>query len=88
MEYRPRVSDGVWTLSELDLECLSIGTCILGCGGSGHDDYGFLVGREILRSGKVMRVVDAESLVDDAIIGWGGFLGALEPVMERLTGNE
>ena len=86
--YRPRVSDGVWTISELDLEFLSIGTCILGCGGSGHDDYGFLVGREILRLGKVIRVIDAESLADEAIIGWGGFMGALEPVLERLTGNE
>lgn len=88
MTQPPNVSNGVWTISEFDLECLSIGTCIQACGGSGHDDYGFLIGREKLRAGKVVRIIDIDSLTDDAVVGWGDLMGALEPLLERLTGDE
>ncbi|EJT98542.1 hydantoinase [Dacryopinax primogenitus] len=88
VDYRPRVEQGAWTLSELDLEFIADGAYILGCGGGGSPYQRYLRLREGLRKGAVIRVIDLGSLEDDALIGWGGGLGSPEVADERLSGDE
>jgi len=88
ISYTPRVKDSQWFLSEIDLEWISDGCYVLGCGGGGSPLHMFLELREMVRAGAVIRVVDPGSLTPDALIGWGGALGSPEVCSERLLGNE
>lgn len=88
ISYIPRVKDNQWFLSEIDLEWISDGCYVLGCGGGGSPLHVFLEIREMVRAGAVIRVVDSGSLTPDALIGWGGALGSPEVCSERLLGNE
>lgn len=88
LAYKPKVQDNQWFLSEIDLEWMSDGCYILGCGGGGSPLHVFLELREMVRAGAVIRVVDPSSLSPDALIGWGGVLGSPEVCSERLLGNE
>lgn len=88
LAYKPRVQDNQWFLSEIDLEWISDGCYILGCGGGGSPLHVFLELREMVRAGTVIRVIDSGSLSPDALIGWGGALGSPEVCSERLLGNE
>ena len=86
--YRPNVNNGEWRLSELDLEFIAIGTFILGCGGGGDPHQSLLAGRELLRSGSSMIVVDYKDLDPQTLAGWGGSFGSPEVISERLVGQE
>ena len=86
--YKPKIHQGIWHLDIPDLYFISLGTCILGCGASGDDESSFLAAREMLRQGMKIKVIDIDSLGEEASVGWGGYIGCLEPVMERLAGNE
>ncbi|KZO99530.1 hypothetical protein CALVIDRAFT_477301 [Calocera viscosa TUFC12733] len=88
LEYRPKVENGEWTLSELDLEFIADGAYILGCGGGGSPYHRYLRLREGLRTGEVVKVIDLGSLPDEALIGWGGGLGSPEVADERLSGDQ
>ena len=88
LEYRPRVLDGQWFLSELDLEFIAIGTFILGCGGGGDPYQSLLAGRELIRRGAKIKVVDYRSLPSTTLAGWGGSFGSPEVISERLVGEE
>ena len=88
LSYKPKVQDNQWLLSEIDLEWISDGCYVLGCGGGGSPLHIFLELREMVRAGAVIRVVDSGSLTPDALIGWGGALGSPEVCAERLLGNE
>ena len=88
IKYRPRVADGVWYLSEIDLEFLYIGTYIMGCGGGGDPLHAFLASREMIRRGESIRVVDLASLDPVALVGWGGGMGSPSVSLERLMGEE
>lgn len=87
-EYKPNVKDGVWTMSELDLSFIAIGTYSLGCGGGGDPSHCYLSGREYIRRGEQIRVVKLDSLQPSDMIPWGGFLGSPNVTEERLFGNE
>lgn len=75
--YRPEIvknpETGVdeWVISELDLEWLSDGCYVLGCAGGGSPFSEFLRLRDQVRAGYKMRVIDAASLKDDALIYCG-----------------
>ena len=88
LAYRPNVISGEWLLSELDLEFIAIGTFILGCGGGGDPHQSLLAGRELLRSGSTIRVVDYKALDPQTLAGWGGSFGSPEVISERLVGQE
>ncbi|KZO99531.1 hypothetical protein CALVIDRAFT_495066 [Calocera viscosa TUFC12733] len=87
-DYRPKVANNLWTLSEFDLEWIAEGCYILGCGGGGSPHHMFLQLREAVRRGEIIQVRDLESLPDDAVLGWGGALGSPEVADERLLGEE
>lgn len=86
--YRPRVRDGQWLLSEIDLAWICTGTYILGCGGGGDPDHTFLAARELLRKGETIAVIPLGSLGSQDLIGWGGGMGSPEVASERLMSDE
>ena len=88
LAYKPRVQDGQWFVSEIDLEWIADGCYILGCGGGGSPLHIFLECREMVRVGEVIRVIDLTSLNPGALVGLGGALGSPEVSLERLLGNE
>ena len=88
LSYKPRVQDGQWFISEIDLEWIADGCYVLGCGGGGSPLHIFLELREMVREGEVIRVIDLDSLTPDALVGLGGALGSPEVSLERLLGNE
>ncbi|KAM0746963.1 putative hydantoinase [Meredithblackwellia eburnea MCA 4105] len=88
VDYRPTVADGIWTLSELDLEFIAEGCYILGCGGGGSPYHMFLQLRQAVRAGEKVKVADLSSFSDDEMIGWGGCMGSPEVSGERMAGEE
>ncbi|EJD43032.1 DUF917-domain-containing protein [Auricularia subglabra TFB-10046 SS5] len=89
--YKPTVTpDGVWEVSETDLEFLADGCAVLGCGGGGSPYPAFLQAREVLRAGGSMRVVDETYFKDEAApLLPCGFMGSPSVSCERLpSGNE
>lgn len=85
--YRPDVRDGIWYLSEVDLEFIACGTGILGTGGGGPSYLAYLVALGALRNGgkESMRVVSPESLKDDDLICFGSWYGAPSVSGERTS---
>ncbi|THH04846.1 hypothetical protein EW145_g5222 [Phellinidium pouzarii] len=93
--YRPSVSfDGVWTLSETDMEWLAEGCAVLGCGGGGATYAAFLMARQALRSGRRIRVVSADYLLEctdadsQAWIMPCGFMGSPSVSSERIPSGQ
>ncbi|KAH8675957.1 hypothetical protein BX600DRAFT_377533 [Xylariales sp. PMI_506] len=87
VNYKPRVENRVWYVSETDLDWISTGCYILGTGGGGSP-YPFMIQlREMLRNGSVVRVVNPEDLKDDDNIGCGGGAGSPDVGIEKLAGD-
>lgn len=86
--YTPSVSaDGVWTLSEMDIEWIAEGCAILGCGGGGATYSAFLMGRQAIRDGHKIKVVDIDYLQKDSRDAWVlpcGFMGSPSVSSERI----
>ncbi|KAL5514548.1 hypothetical protein ACEPAG_1864 [Sanghuangporus baumii] len=97
--YCPGVSsDGVWTLSETDVEWLAEGCAVLGCGGGGATYAAFLMAREAIRRGRRIRVVSADYLLkedgpsssdkhDDWVMPCG-FMGSPSVSSERIPSGQ
>ncbi|KAH8097081.1 hydantoinase/oxoprolinase [Cristinia sonorae] len=86
--YRPEIRpDRSWNISELDLEWIAEGCGILGCGGGGSPYPPSLVARQMLREGKLILVVDAENIPEDAMIVRCTFMGSPSVSNERLQGG-
>ena len=49
---------GEWILNSLDVDCISVGAGILGCGGGGDPNLGRIMASQIMNNGKQIRVVD------------------------------
>ncbi|KLT44591.1 putative hydantoinase [Cutaneotrichosporon oleaginosum] len=88
LAYRPTIEGPHWVLSELDLEWIAAGCYILGTGGGGNPATTMLSIRELVRAGGKVRVMDLESLPEDAKVVWGGGIGSPEVVLERLDGGD
>ncbi|KAL3459357.1 hydantoinase/oxoprolinase [Aspergillus heterothallicus] len=87
--YRPDVKDGVWYVSETDLELIGTGCGILGTGGGGPTHHEYLKARHILRNGGQgkMRIVSPKSLKDDDTICFGSWYGSPSVINERIAGG-
>lgn len=85
--YRPEVRDGVWYISEADLDLIATGTGILGTGGGGPSYHELLKGLHILRTGGKgkMRVVSPGSLKDSDLVCFGSWYGAPSVINERIS---
>ena len=49
---------GEWILNLLDVEYISIGAGILGCGGGGDPNLGRIMASKMMKDGKQIRVLD------------------------------
>ena len=86
--YRPAVRDGVWYISEVDLDLIATGTGVLGTGGGGPSYQELLHGLHLLEHGGArgkMRVVAPQSLDDDALVCFGSWYGAPSVINERIA---
>ncbi|KAH6999571.1 hypothetical protein EDB80DRAFT_724941 [Ilyonectria destructans] len=87
--YRPDVRDGVWYVSEVDLELFSTGCGVLGTGGGGPTHHEYLKGLHVLRSspkGK-MRIISPKTLKDTDMVCFGSWYGSPSVINERIAGG-
>lgn len=66
--YRPDIKDGIWNVSETDIELLIAGTGVLGVGCIGESTNQLLSLRACLRDGRKIRVVSCSSVDADEVI--------------------
>ncbi|GKU08117.1 hydantoin utilization protein a [Fusarium langsethiae] len=87
--YRPDVQDGVWFLSEVDLEMIATGCGVLGTGGGGPTHHEYLKSLDALRKNpeKKMRVISPKALNDDAMVCFGSWYGSPSVINERIAGG-
>lgn len=86
--YKPRVVNRQWLLSETDLEFITIGCYILGTGGGGNPYQHFLRLREMHRAGAILRVTSPQDLKDNDLVACGGAKGSPQVSIEKPYGNE
>ncbi|KAF3013046.1 hypothetical protein E8E14_009801 [Neopestalotiopsis sp. 37M] len=87
-EYKPKVVNRQWYISETDLDWISIGCYILGTGGGGSPYQHMLRLREMLRAGATVRVVSPWDLNDKDIVACGGGKGSPQVSIEKPYGDE
>lgn len=87
--YQPTVKNGVWYVSEMDLELMSTGCGVLGTGGGGPTYHEYLKSLNALRSGGQgkMRIISPKKLQDDDIVCMGMWYGSPSVINERLPGG-
>ncbi|EXJ73955.1 uncharacterized protein A1O5_02249 [Cladophialophora psammophila CBS 110553] len=85
--YRPRVDNGVWYISPIDVQLIASGAGILGTGGGGSSYLMALYTLGILRKAGqgTIRVVPLESLKDDNTCVFGAGYGAPSVSDERIS---
>lgn len=66
--YRPDIKNGVWTVSETDIELLIAGTGVLGVGCIGEATNQLLSLKACLREGRNIRIVSCRSVGDEDVI--------------------
>lgn len=83
---------GEWVVSPWDIECLSVGAGILGCGGGGDPHNGKITALLQLEKGKVIRVISPErmkaQMVEGDCVVPIAFMGAPTIGIERLKSGE
>ncbi|EEH43923.1 uncharacterized protein PADG_00212 [Paracoccidioides brasiliensis Pb18] len=68
-KYRPTIDEsGRWLLSKIDLQFMSIGCYILGCGGGGSPYSTYLEVANLVEEGRTLAIVDVSSLDADAVL--------------------
>lgn len=87
--YWPHVVNGVWSISEMDLEFIATGCGVLGTGGGGPTHCEFLKCLQALRSrgNGDMRVVSPMSLQDNATVCMGMWYGSPNVINEKTSGG-
>jgi len=75
-------------LNSFDVECISLGCGVLGCGGGGSTSWARVRLLERLKRGEEIRVVSPCDLSNEAIVVPGGFMGAPTVSLERMPDTE
>jgi hypothetical protein len=92
LSYTPRISGTTagskWHVSITDLEWISTGCYILGCGGGGNPYASFLRIREMIRNGEDICIMRIEDLEDGDVVASGGLKGSPTVSVEKLAANE
>ncbi|KAI2900084.1 hypothetical protein CBS63078_7073 [Aspergillus niger] len=87
--YRPEIRDKQWIISPTDLDFITRGCKILGCGGGGDPYQEYLKAKAYLHDHPgTVRIISPDTLPDDALVGWTGCMGSPEVSMERLENSE
>lgn len=87
LSYYPKIRGKTWMLSQIDIEWLSIGCYILGCGGGGSPHLPSVAAKQLLSVGKPLSIVNAQDLSPGAILPPVGILGSPMVSIERPGGN-
>ena len=87
LNYHPQVINKVWNLTEVDIDWLSIGCYILGCGGGGSPHLASIEAKQLLREGKTLSIIAAEDLPSSALLPPIGKLGSPMVSVERPGGK-
>ncbi|KAH8586429.1 hydantoinase/oxoprolinase [Bisporella sp. PMI_857] len=86
--YTPSIDpDGIWSVSKTDLDFLSIGCYILGCGGGGSPYGVFLEVAQLLEEGETVKIKSLESLTKDDILPPIAAVGTPAVSIERPGGD-
>ncbi|VEU22224.1 DEKNAAC103235 [Brettanomyces naardenensis] len=90
--YSPVVKDGIWTLTEIDIDFISCGAYILGCGGGGDPHSPAIELKRMIREGKKVNIVTLEKFAE-MTGGKGrainvGYFGSPTISGEKLHGDE
>ncbi|XP_062502654.1 uncharacterized protein LOC134179729 isoform X2 [Corticium candelabrum] len=83
---------GDWTLSAFDVECISVGAGILGCGGGGSPRTGKLRALQALKQGHSIQVINPNRLGTTSdlsgLVVPVAIMGAPTILLEKLTGGQ
>ncbi|PGH28925.1 hypothetical protein GX50_08331 [[Emmonsia] crescens] len=87
-KYRPTINaSGKWLLTKIDLQFISIGCYILGCGGGGSPYSTYLEVVNLVEEGRTLAIVDASSPAADAVLVPVGAVGSPAVADERPGGD-
>ncbi|EEQ86155.1 hypothetical protein RJZ56_002839 [Blastomyces dermatitidis] len=87
-KYRPTIDpSGKWLLSKIDVQFISIGCYILGCGGGGSPYSTYLEVVNLVEEGRTIAIVEASSLDPDAVLVPVGAVGSPAVADERPGGD-
>lgn len=86
--YRPSVNTyGIWDVSLTDLQFLSTGCYILGCGGGGSPEGEFLALSQLLKNGGSVKIRSPESLIAEDMLPPIAAVGTPAVSIERPGGD-
>lgn len=84
--YYPRINDKAWELSAIDIDWLSTGCYILGCGGGGSPHLSAIAAKQLLR-GKSLTIVNAQDLPSTGVLLPLCLMGSPMVTVERSGGT-
>ena len=88
MGYTPSIDiDGLWEVSKTDLDFLSIGCYVLGCGGGGSPYGVYLELMQLMAEGKTIKIRSMESLTANDMLPPIAAVGAPAVSNERPGGD-
>ncbi|KZO91644.1 hydantoinase/oxoprolinase [Calocera viscosa TUFC12733] len=88
LTYAPTINQHrEWILSETDLEFIAEGAYVLGTGGGGSPYSPMLMCKELIRQGKVLKIVDPEDVPAEKLFMRTCYMGSPSVGMERMTGG-
>lgn len=89
LTYKPFINDKKeWIISPTDLDYISVGSYILGCGGGGHPYPLYLEIQNLLKKGDVVRVIDLKDAPTNATFVPVACAGSPTVTNEQLHGVE
>ncbi|KAJ3536034.1 hypothetical protein NM208_g6890 [Fusarium decemcellulare] len=86
--YRPKIRNNRWTLSQLDLDFIAEGCAILGCGGGGDVYASHLSAKKLFSTGGSVEVISPHDLPDEGFIPAVAVMGSPSTFSERLPSGE
>ncbi|KAJ4328907.1 hypothetical protein N0V84_000695 [Fusarium piperis] len=86
--YRPKILDGRWTLSQIDLDLIAEGCAILGCGGGGDVYASHLSVKKLIAGGGLVNVISPKGLPDEGFIPAVAVMGSPSTFSERLPSGK
>lgn len=87
--YKPYINKNrEWIVNETDLEYISIGAYVLGCGGGGTPYPVYLELKNMLKNGDVMKIIDVNDTAEDGYYIPVAIAGSPTVSEEQLSGNE
>ena len=85
--YHPKIKGKTWALSAIDIDWLSTGCYILGCGGGGSPHLTAIAAKQLLLQGKSLTIVNAHDLPSSALLLPTCLIGSPMVSVERPGGN-